>query len=192
MTGLFPEFYRFLQSDLCPHNVRLGYASAKEKYERCLRFLEVINNNPNSLTGVDANVDDNDFMMYVDALRNVRNLKGMEDFYKGTDGFNFSIKHSDMDPANEGGTWLLNEKKKWLEKEVVKKSLTINGRTGKPYSVNDLVDNETRAVRSKKKASNSNSKKYSMSFSLYNIHVCIFQTNGLAIRLLLDFEAENK
>jgi len=65
----------------------------------------------------------------------------MEDFYKGTDGFDFSVKHSEMDPANEGGTWLLNEKNKWLENDVVKKSLTINGRTGKPYSVNDLGDN---------------------------------------------------
>jgi len=95
-----------------------------------LRFLEVTNDNPNSSTVVDANVDDVDFMMYVDALRNVRNFKGMEDFYKGTDGFDFSVKHSDMDPANEGGTWLLNEKNKWLENDVVKKSLTINGRMG--------------------------------------------------------------
>ena len=141
-VGLFPEFYRFLQSNLCPLNVRLGYASAKEKYERGLRFLEVTNDNPNSSTSVDANVDDVDFMMYVDALRNVRNFKGMEDFYKGTDGFDFSVKHSDMDPENEGGTWLLNEKNKWLENDVVKPSLTINGRTGKPYSVNDLGDNE--------------------------------------------------
>jgi len=74
MAGLFPEFYRFLQSDLCPLNVKLGYASTKEKYDRGLRFLEVTNDNPNSSTGVDTNVDDADFMMYVDALRLIRTV----------------------------------------------------------------------------------------------------------------------
>jgi len=138
---LFPEFYQFLKSDLCPINVRLGYASAKEKYDRGLRFLEVTNDNQISPSNDENDVDDPDFVMYVDALRNVRNFKGMEDFYKGNDGFDFNIQNSTMDPTNKDGNWLLNEKNKWLESAVVKRSLTINKRTGKPYSVGDLGDN---------------------------------------------------
>ena len=138
---LFPEFYQFLKSDLCPINVRLGYASAKEKYDRGLRFLEVTNDNQISPSNDENDVDDPDFVMYVDALRNVRNFKGMEDFYKGNDGFDFNIQNSTMDPTNKDGNWLLNEKNKWLERAVVKRSLTINKRTGKPYSVGDLGDN---------------------------------------------------
>ena len=138
---LFPEFYQFLKSDLCPINVRLGYASAKEKYDRGLRFLEVTNDNQISPSNDENNVDDPDWVMYVDALRNVRNFKGMEDFYKGNDGFDFNIQNSTMDPTNKDGNWLLNEKNKWLERAVVKRSLTINKRTGKPYSVGDLGDN---------------------------------------------------
>ena len=139
---LFPEFYEFLKSDLCPINVRLGYASAKEKYDRGLRFLEVTNDTQISPSDDEHRVDDPDFVMYVDALRNVRNFKGMEDFYKGTDGFDFSVKNSDMDPNNQNGNWLLNEKSKWQDNAVKKKSLTINKRTGKPYSVSDLGDNK--------------------------------------------------
>jgi len=138
---LFPEFYQFLKSDLCPINVRLGYASAKEKYDRGLRFLEVTNDNQISPSNDENDVDDPDFVMYVDALRNVRNFKGMEDFYKGNDGFDFNIQNSTMDSTNKDGNWLLNEKNKWLESAVVKRSLTINKRTGKPYSVGDLGDN---------------------------------------------------
>jgi hypothetical protein len=138
---LFPEFYQFLKSDLCPINVRLGYASAKEKYDRGLRFLEVTNDNQISPSNDENDVDDPDWVMYVDALRNVRNFKGMEDFYKGNDGFDFNIQNSTMDPTNKDGNWLLNEKNKWLERAVVKRSLTINKRTGKPYSVGDLGDN---------------------------------------------------
>ena len=141
MVGLFPEFYQFLKSDLCPLNVRLDYASAKEKYDRGLRFLEVTNDNGKSSSGDDSNVDDPDLLMYVDALRNVRNFKGMEDFYKGNDGFDFSVQHSEMDPTNQDGTWVQNEKNKLLDIEETKKSHTINGKTGRPYSVQDLGDN---------------------------------------------------
>ena len=47
-----------------------------------------------------------------------------------------------MDPDNQDGNWLLDAKNKCLDNAVKKKSLTINKRTGKSYSVGDLGDNK--------------------------------------------------
>ena len=144
-TMVYKEFYEFLKSDKCPVSVRLTHAVAKENYERGSRFPEAVNADVGKDISAEQFEDDADLLHYLEALKNVRDYKGLTSFYRGEDGqYDFSQQFSSMDPGNKDFDWLQTQKSNW-EEEHQTKHFSVNTRTGQTYSIKDLNDNVQQA-----------------------------------------------
>ena len=140
-TMVYKEFYEFLKSDKCPVTVRLTHAVAKENYERGSRFPEATNTDVGKEISAEQFEDDSDLLHYLEALKNVRDYKGLTSFYRGEDGqYDFTKHFSKMDPNNNDFDWLQTQKSIW-EEEKHTKHYSMNARTGKAYSTKDLNNN---------------------------------------------------
>lgn len=140
-TLVYKEFYEFLKSDKCPVSVRLTYAVAKENYERGSRFSEPTADEISDEVTPDQFEDDEDLQHYLDALKNVRDSKGLTSFYRGEDGqYDFSQQFSNMDPGNFDSDWLDDQKSTW-QMEQQSKTFSVNARTGKNYTIEDVKNN---------------------------------------------------
>ena len=126
---VYKEFYEFLKSNKCPVTVRLTHAVAKENYERGSRLPEATNADVGKEISAEQFEDDSNLLHYLEALKHVRDYKGLTSFYRGEDGqYDFTKHFSNMDPNNNDFDF---EAKKYVGRRKSDKTLLNECTNGK-------------------------------------------------------------